>query len=277
MSGADPGARTPRWRALGAAAALLAGFGLPLAVAPAASAQTATPNPTTSPRAGNVLPQGALASSRNMRLVANLPKTGAFAAEDAFNSDLAFQGNYAYAGNYNGFTVYDIKNPRRPKQVVQLVCPGSQNDISVSGNLLFLSVDSRRTNDTCTSAAASTAQSQSGAYWEGIRIFDISNPAAPRYVKAVETDCGSHTHTLVPSNSGRDIFIYVSSYGPSANIARCQPPHDKISVVRVPVQRPANAEVVAEPVLFPDGGNPGRTAPAPSARPRRSPGAIMES
>jgi hypothetical protein len=199
-----------------------------------------------------------------MRLVANLPKTGAFASEDAFNSDLAFQGNHAFAGNYNGFTVYDIKNPRRPRQVVQLVCPGSQNDISVHGNLLFLSVDSRRTDDTCNSAAATAAQSAAGQYWEGIRIFDISDPAKPEYVKAVETDCGSHTHTLVPSNSGRDVFVYVSSYGPSTGVARCQPPHDKISIVRVPVQRPERASVVAEPVLFPGGGNPGRTAPTPT-------------
>jgi hypothetical protein len=199
-----------------------------------------------------------------MRLVANLPKTGAFAPEGAFNSDLAFQGDYAFAGNYNGFTVYNIKNPRRPQQVVQLVCPGSQNDITVSGNLLFLSVDSRRTDDTCNSTGATDAQSASGAYWEGIRIFDISDPAKPEYVAAVETDCGSHTHTLVPSNSGRDIFVYVSSYGPSANIARCQPPHDKISIVRVPVQNPARAAVVETPVLFPDGGNPGKTAPPPT-------------
>jgi hypothetical protein len=236
---------------------LLAGLGLPLAAAPAASAQTAPP---TTPAAGRVLPEGALASSRNVRLVANLPKNGAFASEGAFNSDLAFQGNYAYAGNYNGFTVYDIRNPRRPQQVVQLVCPGSQNDISVSGDLLFLSVDSRRTDDTCNSGAATNEQSAAGQYWEGIRIFNIKDPAKPEYVAAVETDCGSHTHTLVPSNSGRDIFVYVSSYGPSANIARCQPPHDKISVVRVPVQRPENAAVVSTPVLFPDGGNPGRAA-----------------
>jgi hypothetical protein len=256
MSGAAPGARNPRWRALGAAGALLVGLGLPLAAAPAASAQTAPP-----PAGGAVLAPGQTANSTNVRHIANLPKTGAFASEAAFNSDLAFQGNHVFAGNYNGFTVYDIRNPREPKQVVQLVCPGAQNDISVSGNLLFLSVDSRRTDDSCNSAAATAQQSATGQYWEGIRIFDISDPAKPEYVAAVETDCGSHTHTLVPSNSGRDIFVYVSSYGPAANIARCQPPHDKISIVRVPVQRPERAAVVATPVLFPNGGNPGKVAP----------------
>jgi hypothetical protein len=253
MSGADPGARTPRWRALGAAAALLAGLGLPLAVAPAASAQTATPNPTTSPRAGNVLPQGALASSRNMRLVANLPKTGAFASEDAFNSDLAFQGNYAYQGNYNGFRVWDISNPEAPTTVAEVLCPGSQNDVSVTGDLLFLSTDSRRSNDSC----SNTSTTDPASYWEGMKIFDISDPASPKYVKSVETDCGSHTHTLVPGTTPDTAYIYVSSYDVSTVAVDCQAPHDKITIIEVPLNAPQNAHIVSEPVLFPDGGNPG--------------------
>ena len=164
-----------------------------------AAAQPAPNNPD--------LPAGASEGSRNVSLVANLPKTGAFSDRAAFNSDLAFKGNYVFAGNYNGFTVYNVEKPRRPREVVQVVCPGAQNDISVHGRLLIVSVDSRRTDDTCSSSAASAAQSASGAYWEGIRIFDISNPAAPRYVKAVETDCGSHTHTRVPGRDGRDLFV----------------------------------------------------------------------
>ena len=56
-------------------------------------------------------------SSPNINLIANEPKTGPFAPENALNSDLAFQGKYAYAGNYNGFTVYDISNPASPRFV----------------------------------------------------------------------------------------------------------------------------------------------------------------
>ena len=33
----------------------------------------------------------------------------------------------------------------------------------------------------------------------GVRIFDVSNPKAPKLVKNVQTCKGSHTHTLVPS------------------------------------------------------------------------------
>ena len=244
--------RVRRSRSLGAAVTLFVGLGLGLAQSPAAAG-------TTAPAPGPVLGSGQSASSPNVSLVANLPKRGAFAGATAFNSDLAFAGSNAYAGNYNGFTVYDIKNPKKPREVTQLLCPGSQNDITVSGNLLFLSVDSRRTDDTCNSAPATAAQSAAGQYWEGIRIFDITSPSAPRYIKSVETDCGSHTHTLVPGKDGKDVFLYVSSYGPSAAIAKCQPPHDKVSIVKVPVKNPTAAAVVAEPVLFPDGGLTPRT------------------
>ena len=200
------------------------------------------------------LAEGEIASSPNTRLVANLPKQGRFDSTSALNSDLAFQGAYAYAGNYEGFMVYDISKPEEPKVVSQVVCPGSQNDISVSGNLLVLSVDSSRSNNTCDNVAQSATIKES---WEGIRVFDISDPASPQYVAAVETDCGSHTHTLAPSKDGANLYAYVSSYSPNAAFPDCQPPHDYVSVVKIPVAAPQTAAVVSKPVLFADGGNPG--------------------
>ena len=202
---------------------------------------------------GATLAPGETASSPNMSLIANIPKQGAFASEGAFNSDLAFKDGYAYAGNYNGFMVYDVRLPAEPQVVTQVVCPGAQNDISVYQDLLVLSVDSSRNDDSCNSTPQPAEIKES---WEGIRVFDISDPANPSYVAAVETDCGSHTHTLAPSEDGNDLYVYVSSYFPSAAFPDCQPPHDKISVVKVPVSSPADAALVSEPVLFPDGGNP---------------------
>ncbi|MGH1563948.1 LVIVD repeat-containing protein [Mumia sp. DW29H23] len=198
---------------------------------------------------------GEVASSPNMKLLANIPKNGAFAEEAAFSTDLAFKGDYAYAGNYNGFTVYDLKKGDRPKQIAQVVCPGSQNDVSVSGDLLVLSTDSSRSNDSCDNVAQPASVKES---WEGLKIFDISKPATPKYVASVETKCGSHTHTLAPSKNKKDLFVYVSSYSPNLAFPDCQPPHDLISVVKIPVNNPAAAAVVNEPVVFPapDGGNP---------------------
>jgi hypothetical protein len=197
----------------------------------------------------------------NIRLLANLPKQAPFDTETALNSDLAFQGRYAYAGNYNGFTVYDIRKPQAPKIETQVVCPGAQNDVSVLGNLLFLSTDSRRTDDSC----ASEASTDVANYWEGVKIFDIKNPRRPKYIKSVETDCGSHTHTLVPSKDNRTAYLYVSSYSPNSTLADCQPPHDKISIIKVPLREPTSAAIVAEPVLFPDGGYEGDPARRASA------------
>ena len=74
---------------------------------------------------------GEVAFSKNAKLLANIPKQGAFAGEAALNSDLAFSGRYAYTGNYNGFTVYDIGEPTKPKVVSQVVWSGAQNDVSV--------------------------------------------------------------------------------------------------------------------------------------------------
>ncbi|MGW1717408.1 LVIVD repeat-containing protein [Streptomyces sp. NPDC002156] len=191
--------------------------------------------------------------SDNITHLTNIPKD----ALPGTNSDLAFQGKYAFSGNYDGFRVFDISNPKAPKTVSQVLCPGGQNDISVSGNLLFLSTDASRSDSSCSSVSQPATEKSS---WEGMKIFDISDKANPKYVAAVETACGSHTHTLVPER--KNVYIYVSSYSPSATFPDCQPPHDGISIIKVPRKAPEKAAVVGFPVLFPGegpdgGGNPG--------------------
>ena len=189
-------------------------------------------------------------TTSNLVHLANLPKSGPLSS--GTGSDLAFWGDYAFQGNYNGMQITDISDPATPTVVGQLNCPGSQNDVSVWGSLAFLSVDSRRSNDSCASGAATTQAGVLGDYWEGIRIVDWSDPTAPEVIANVETDCGSHTHTILPQDDR--ILIYISSYSPSPLTAKCLPPHDKISVVEVPLDAPATASVIAEPVLFDDLG-----------------------
>ena len=121
------------------------------------------------------------------------------------NSDLAFWGRLAFAGHYEGFQIIDVANPRKPKQIADFACPGSQHDVSVWQNLLFVSVEAPRSSPACDSVAQSPG-------FEGIRIFDVSNPRSPVLVAGVPTDCGSHTHTLVPDPRHGRVLLYVASY-----------------------------------------------------------------
>jgi hypothetical protein len=89
--------------------------------------------------------------------------------------------------------------------------------------------------------------------FEGVRIFDISNPASPVHLTSVPTDCGSHTHTLLPD--GDTVFVYVSSYplgagaqGPNCKSLETDPVaggHSKISIIEVPLSNPTAATVSA--------------------------------
>ncbi|GAB3214157.1 LVIVD repeat-containing protein [Marinactinospora thermotolerans] len=214
------------------------------------------------PAAADELPGiGEVVMSDNITHVANVPKPAPFDTQAAYNTDLAFTGDYVIDGNYNGFVIYDISDPTEPGIVSKVLCEGGQGDISVSGDLLYFSVDYPRADENCGSPASNAGNADA---FEGIRIFDISDKSAPQYVAAVRTDCGSHTHTLVPGEDGKTDYLYVSSYAPSANFPNCQPPHDKIAIIEVPLDDPASAAIVNEPVLFPDGGNhdqPGLSRP----------------
>jgi hypothetical protein len=218
------------------------------AAAVAALALTATPA-----SAADIPPPDTVVMSPNVSHVLNIPKPEPIAA--TINTDIAFQDGYAYVGNYGGFSIYDVRNPKKAKPVSSVVCPGGQMDVSVYGNLLFAAVDSSRSDDSCNSTPLSAANKDA---WEGVRIFDISDKRAPRYIKSVETNCGSHTLTLVPGKGLdrlKNVYVYVSSYLPAANFPDCQPPHDKISIIKVPLRNPTAAAVAATPVVFPDGGN----------------------
>jgi hypothetical protein len=191
--------------------------------------------------------------SKNAEIIGSVTRTRR--DQNYRNSDLAFWGDLAYAGHYDGFQIVDVSNPRQPKQVVDHPCPGSQHDVSVWRNLLFVSVEAPRSGPECTS----TAMPPRVPGFEGIRIFDVSNPRNPVLIKGVPTDCGSHTHTLVPDIENGRVLLYVASYtstefavSPYGNVCdrideNGERAHNKISVVGVPLNEPRNATVVSEP------------------------------
>ncbi len=172
------------------------------------------------------------------------------------NSDLAFWGDLAFAGHYDGFQIVDVSDPENPEQLVDYPCPGSQHDVSVWKDLLFVSVETPRTSEECTSKPAAPPAGTPG--FEGMRIFDVSNPREPELIKGVPTDCGSHTHTLVPDAAHGRVLLYVASYTASElqastygnaclRVDENGQRHNKISVVEVPLGDPTAAKVVSEP------------------------------
>ena len=179
------------------------------------------------------------------------------------NSDLAFKGMHAVVGNYHGFNTYDIENAKRPKLVASIVCPGGQGDVSIYGNLLFMSVEQTRGRLDC--GVQGVTAPVSVERFRGVRIFDISDLKNPKQVAAVQTCRGSHTHTLVPDKRDpTSIYLYgsgTSNVRSGEELAGCsglKPDEDpntslfSIDVIKVPLKNPEKAAIVARPRLFAD-------------------------
>jgi hypothetical protein len=182
---------------------------------------------------------------------------------DFANSDLAFAGTHMWVGNFHGFNTYDIENPRRPKLLASIACPGGQGDVSVYGNLLFMSVEQTRGRVDC--GLQGVQETVSKERFRGVRIFDITDLKKPRQVAAVQTCRGSHTHTLVPPmNDKTKIYVYGSGTGSvrsGEELEGCsggEPEKDdktalfSIDVIEVPLAAPQNARIVNRPRIFAD-------------------------
>ena len=245
---------------------LLAAVVVVLLAAAPASAQL----PSTSDPRANLAPgtspavDDAARAELGLDHLANRPKApGMFDPNNLGNflfltSDMAFQGDHAFVGSFNGFNIYDISNPANPTSVATVICPGFQGDMSVFGNLLFMSVEDTNAKTDCSTNPASPQ-------FRGVRIFNISNPSNPVQVAGVQTCRGSHTHTLVEDDSDPStVYIYVSGTAAPrtpAQMAGCDgnntntptgdnPTKWRIEVIRVPLAAPQNAAIVNEPRLF---------------------------
>jgi len=129
-----------------------------------ATARPPSPDPRIGLRAGLFDAQEA---AWNLRVVSKTPPPEDFVG--VTNSDLAFKGNYAIQGNYNGIQVWDISNPSQPSLVIGYVCPASQSDVSVYGNLLFVSGEGLGGRLDC--GTEGVREAVSDVRLRGIRIF----------------------------------------------------------------------------------------------------------
>jgi hypothetical protein len=232
----------------------------------------------------------AATAARGLELLASRDKPAYTGVAPAFNysninSDLAFQGKYAYSGNYRGFGVYDVSDPAAPVLKTTVNCVGGQGDVSVHGDLLFMSVESGSARVDC---AAPVPGQPGSVVFRGVRIFDISDPLAPVHLGGVQTCRGSHTHTLVTQPRVTDkIWIYNSGTAgirPATQLAGCSALSTtdpatsgySIDVIEVPLATPASARVIGSPRVMASGSsiaglNPGGVqATLPADDPRAS-------
>jgi len=93
------------------------------------------------------------------------------------NSDMAFSGHHLFMGSFHGFNTFDVENGRKPKLVASIVCPGGQGDMSVYGNLLFMSVEQTRGRLDC--GTEGIQGKVSAERFRGVRIFDITDITKP--------------------------------------------------------------------------------------------------
>ena len=190
-------------------------------------------------------------------------------ASSLWNSDLAMSGNYVYQGNFSGYQVWDISNPMKPTLATAYVCPGSQSDVSVYGNLLFVSGESTAGRTDCGMEGVPDSVSQDRL--RGIRIFDVTDVAHPKYLANVQTCRGSHTHTVVTDpHDPADVYIYISgsagvrSPNELAGCSALTPDKDqnsslfRIEVIKVPLAHPEQARVVNGAKIFEGLTNPAR-------------------
>jgi hypothetical protein len=164
----------------------------------------------------------------------SVPTSGAGSTQ--FNSDLAFWGDLAVQGTYAGFRIIDISDPADPTQLVNYTaCSSSagQGDVVVWGNLLIRSWDAPA-NATVTCGGQAVGQG-----FEGIHLFDISDPANPVLIKGLRmaanttpAGCGSHTATLLPDVERGNLYLYVGGSSGSCT---------GMDIVRIPIATPQDA------------------------------------
>ncbi|GGI45381.1 hypothetical protein GCM10010932_09350 [Agromyces flavus] len=202
-------------------------------------------------------------ATSGVEFLQNVPLPAGF----TINSDLAFTGDHAIVGSYSGFQVFDISDPAAPVLDTAFVCPGGQGDVSVHGDLLFMSVEATNGRIDCGTQGA--AGSVNPERFRGVRIFDISDLSNPLQLPGVQTCRGSHTHTLVTDpDDAENVYIYNSGTAgvrPALELAGCEnaalttepvtsgnPTQWRIDVIKVPLASPEDAAIVSQPRIFTD-------------------------
>jgi hypothetical protein len=144
-------------------------------------------------------PAGPAEKSANVTLLGSFAYEGVQATDQFFTSgtDIDFSGKYVYAmqqGPEGGIHIFDASKAK-PKKITFIPCPGEQNDVAVvKPGLIAIGYHS----STCAGIGS------------GVRLIDVKNPKAPKFLGAVnDLPGGTHTLTVYPGQP----IIYASPGG----------------------------------------------------------------
>jgi hypothetical protein len=144
-----------------------------------------------------------------------VPLENASPVDGIYNSDLAFWGKTAIQGTYEGFRIVDVSDPENPVEVINYdecspgTTQGNQGDVLVWGDLLVRSWNSPA------SATSSCDGELVGQGFEGLHIFDISDPTDPDLVGSVPLAGLPNTVTIdPPSSAAGTYFASGAAFGP---------------------------------------------------------------
>jgi hypothetical protein len=203
------------------------------------------------------LPAGAEHATRpstpNIEAKGHSPNPATFEAPEGsrrISSDLAFWGKLAYQGTYDGFRVINIAAPDNPKELSRTTCNGDQGDVVVWEDILVRAWNTKRSDPrACDGSVVAPG-------FEGVHVFDVSNPADPAVIDVagphlgLELPCGSHTLSAAGID-GEDLIVY-SNNSSSSGCTGGDPAGDFMDVIAVPLNNPANASLIhREPLAGP--------------------------
>ena len=154
------------------------------------------------------------------------------------NSDLAFWGKLAFQGHYEGFRILDVSAPAKPREISFTECFGNQGDVAVWEDVLIRSWNSPATGTGSSQLECDGEPVAPG--FEGVHIFDISDPSDPQVLGSLQLPCGSHTATAVPDLDNNRLVVYNQTSGG---------PCPFITIFEVPLDDPGGASIIRQEPL----------------------------
>ena len=149
-------------------------------------------------------------------------------------NDIAFYGDFAFVSTHNnGMHIVDISDPAAPVEVAVVDCSGKDIDVTTVGARQIVTISSQ-SDDGCPDAAVDG----------GIRLVDVTQPAAPVVLGQVALKYGSHTHTPY----GDTGLLYNSAYNLASNPLASPKDHSRSEIINI--SDPENPKVDGE-FLFP--------------------------